>query len=932
MTGRILDPNDALGTGSNPAAGLSVVHTLTLAQLDRFITMTTTVTNNSSSAIPVQSIGDYLTQQGGGYHFLAPANLDYQGNALGTPWGAVIPTTTPTGSTPYVNFGIAKSVQAAMVGLIDSEPGANTIDSHASLGFLPVDADRLLVASDPQDLVTVSSSNPGASLRPAFPSQLAVGSLPTGTSLAAGASLTFNRRLYILGGSSVATSIVGGLRLPAAYANQGTGLFNLMDVARYTDTNLRPAQDVGSVIFTLSGTAQRQGPLPTEIRIDRNVTPQLSKPTWQTQRVEWFEPNENLISTTALAPSTLRVLLPVGVYRMVLKNQTYTQTRTQFEDTNDTGRVNMTGPIWIQKDHDYVVSAQDILDPVATHLAGNDNLETSSITSAPYSTHYFVTREANGPSGSVQPLRITILGNGSTANPVMRRQRTLASAFSASMNGPAIASPRIAGQFQFRAGNELFGAGFNNYVGSEFAWLTNGSYLAYGTRGPLSDLYSLPLTAYTGQTDTTHTFTVFPQGLPSGWTSFDMPGPSQATTGYYLPGEKLASAMANGIQVVGDTEQDQQVDAPTLYANFVNEFYALSTYQRPYSLSDVTRSNPNFRSDPFVVGARTSTLAGFGTVSALFTPVATNTRLGGAQVSTGWTLADFLAQAQGSYNVVHRPRGTVANSGVDGLFTVNTPLPTAAWWKQTGPLSMGLANGNFDALELLRGEGLNSSDPSAWFAEFQQVRADWFAILNYQSPTFFTKALGLSSAQYSLDTPVGLARTYLKASPTLESDLSGILSALQSGAAVASTGPLLDVSIGTAGPGGLVSGPLESVTLNVNLWKSDWMPVDELRIFVNGNPYYYSQPITGANPVLTQSGTDPRLYSGTITLTKAQIQPTAGKDAWVVVQAGVADSQTGPYVPTGTPWNAIMRGIYPIAVANPIFVNVTGGAYKPPSQ
>jgi len=25
-----------------------------------------------------------------------------------------------------------------------------------------------------------------------------------------------------------------------------------------------------------------------------------------------------------------------------------------------------------------------------------------------------------------------------------------------------------------------------------------------------------------------------------------------------------------------------------------------------------------------------------------------------------------------------------------------------------------------------------------------------------------------------------------------------------------------------------------------------------------------------------------------------------------------------------------MRGIYPIAVTNPIFVNVTGGSYKPP--
>ena len=242
---------------------------------------------------------------------------------------------------------------------------------------------------------------------------------------------------------------------------------------------------------------------------------------------------------------------------------------------------------------------------------------------------------------------------------------------------------------------------------------------------------------------------------------------------------------------------------------------------------------------------------------------------------------------------------------------------------------MGLANGNFDAVELLRGEGLASLGASAWFDEFHKVRTAWFGLLNYQSPTFFTKALGLSSAQYSLDTPVGLARTYLKAQPVNEKDLSGVLAALKSGAAVASTGPLLDVSIGTAGPGGLVPGPVESVTLVVNLWKPTWMPVDELRVFVNGNPV-----AVVANPtttLLTQSGTDARKYSGTITLTQAQLQPPAGKDCWVVVQAGVADGQTGAYQ-VGTPWNAIMRGIYPLAVTNPIFVNVTGGAYKPPSQ
>jgi hypothetical protein len=32
----------------------------------------------------------------------------------------------------------------------------------------------------------------------------------------------------------------------------------------------------------------------------------------------------------------------------------------------------------------------------------------------------------------------------------------------------------------------------------------------------------------------------------------------------------------------------------------------------------------------------------------------------------------------------------------------------------------------------------------------------------------------------------------------------------------------------------------------------------------------------------------------------------------------------------GTPWNKIMKGIYPIAITNPIFVDVNGGGYTPP--
>ena len=76
---------------------------------------------------------------------------------------------------------------------------------------------------------------------------------------------------------------------------------------------------------------------------------------------------------------------------------------------------------------------------------------------------------------------------------------------------------------------------------------------------------------------------------------------------------------------------------------------------------------------------------------------------------------------------------------------------------------------------------------------------------------------------------------------------------------------------------------------------------------------------------LAQSATDVRLRTGSFKVAL----PTGGSGAWIVVEAGVPLAQTGPFA-QGTPWSYIMRGIYPIAVANPIFIDVTGHGYTHP--
>ena len=76
---------------------------------------------------------------------------------------------------------------------------------------------------------------------------------------------------------------------------------------------------------------------------------------------------------------------------------------------------------------------------------------------------------------------------------------------------------------------------------------------------------------------------------------------------------------------------------------------------------------------------------------------------------------------------------------------------------------------------------------------------------------------------------------------------------------------------------------------------------------------------------MERSASDDRLRSYTVHVT----MPTTGTGAWIVVEAGVSLDQVGPYR-VGTPWYEIMRGIYPIAVTNPIFIDVTGHGYTHP--
>ena len=896
MSGYLLDPLGKLGVatdGLGRVRGVTATHRITLNQGDAFFTLETALANASGATLPLRNLGDHLSQRGGGFRFVVPAVTTFTGTPLSS-WGVEIPGTS-------FSAPLTSSVVAPMVGLMGAESAGATVDSHTSLGIMPLDVDSLLVASDPQLALS--------EVRPLFPGRLVVGS-PAAASLASGGTLSFRRRLYVVGGASSMSA------LPA----QTTSVFSIMAQAR---AGLK-GEDVGYLAYNVFGTATGGGPLQTEFRFERytytgslpfdpadSSSPASQPANWLLERIEWREP----VSTGSSA-SAIGLLLPAipnattgynQRYRLIARNATQTAAPL-YLGTNvlDPYRPYLPTAITPSKTQNWQVA--EALSPERADVLD----ATGNVIQFRQTTHAFTSRQSGTLEfGGLNPLRMTFQGVG-VADPHVKRSARLSSVYSEVYKGKAPASGNY-GAYQYSAGNQIFGTSFSVASSPAAMFFPTGNYLAHATRGPLSHLDTLPLQAFPGQPDSSHSFVVVPPVLPTGWTNFDLPGPTQATTGGYNPGEMLSSGLAEGMEIIARTEEDVHTDPSTLQKEFRSELDngAISDAQRlPVGIY------------PLVVGARTSVLAD-GTFTALFPPAPTTDRNGGARPSKGWNLADFITQSEGGFTVVHRPRGP------QGLFTFRGFSRTVAlgtgvnaWWNQTGPASLGRKMGDFDALELLRAEGFAAAGPDAWYAEFKSVRDDWFALLSQQTPSAFTKGLGLSAAHFSLDTPVGQARTYLKVGATAptQDTLALVLTALKSGAAVASTGPLLDVSIGAVGPGGLVSGPVSSVSMVIGLSAADWVPVDEVRIVVSGS----STPIQVPLSSFTASTTDFTLRTATVT-----VPLPAGKDAWLVVEAGVARNQTGAYR-AGTPWNSIMKGIYPIAITNPIFVDVTGGGYTPP--
>ncbi len=207
---------------------------------------------------------------------------------------------------------------------------------------------------------------------------------------------------------------------------------------------------------------------------------------------------------------------------------------------------------------------------------------------------------------------------------------------------------------------------------------------------------------------------------------------------------------------------------------------------------------------------------------------------------------------------------------------------------------------DFDVLELINGFELG--DPEVMAATLQ----DWFALLNRGiHPT----AVGNSDSHGLLFQWAGYPRTYVRVASDIPGrvDAAEVVESLRAGRAMLSTGPFVSILVdGWAGPGDLVTVTSEGPIAEISVRAARWLEVQQVEVWVDGK-------IAARRAVSVQNR---------VVRLAWQLPLDVQSDAWVVV---VVRGQKGlEKVAPG-------RGATPIAITNPVFIDVDGdGAWKPP--
>jgi len=194
--------------------------------------------------------------------------------------------------------------------------------------------------------------------------------------------------------------------------------------------------------------------------------------------------------------------------------------------------------------------------------------------------------------------------------------------------------------------------------------------------------------------------------------------------------------------------------------------------------------------------------------------------------------------------------------------------------KQDGTPSE-FANDDYDVQEVMNGTDNLS---------FLQYRAVWFYLLNQGVVRGGTAN---SDSHYLAGNLLGVPRNLVWTRATFDSfDPNLFNQSVRAGTSIGTNGPVLQVtttdSAGvTRRPGVEAFAPAADAQLHIELSAAPWVPVEEIRVYVNGELADTVRGLTQPADPFGEDGIE--RYSGDLPL--ADLLPASG-DAWIVVEAG----------------------------------------------
>lgn len=250
-----------------------------------------------------------------------------------------------------------------------------------------------------------------------------------------------------------------------------------------------------------------------------------------------------------------------------------------------------------------------------------------------------------------------------------------------------------------------------------------------------------------------------------------------------------------------------------------------------------------------------------------------------------------LASGRGLFSII------AAMSGLDQQTPLNADNE---FLNRTATNGSGTRWLDFDLIEVLSGNR---------YAEYLLARADWFNLLN---AGIYRPAVGGTGNGQAKDILLGVVRTFVAVSDTQirDNDLQSFWASAAEGHAFVTNGPIIEANISGSGPGDHVT--TAAPELQVKLRAAPWIPVNELRVIVDGEVLLTRTPSVNADDETLR-------LDETISL---ELGPGSH---WVVVEAGepLAVLQGTANGDAGT-FGKIYPGHWPLAFTNPIFIEVSG--------